>query len=116
MASKPVTRRMTRFGKFEGYDLKVGMQFGVETPMTLYTRPTEKNKWAVNDTTGFRITAENKTGRRLTCEFLSKSGEVILTRRGYREFAEWMLEQMNIVDPDTGATIEAGTEPAVVTA
>lgn len=110
-------KRMTRFGKFEGYDVKIGNQFTVDTPMTLYPRPTEKNKWAITNTTGFRVTAENKTGRRLTCEFLNESGEVIETRRVYREFVEWMLEQMNIIDPETGDPINQNTpEPAEVAA
>lgn len=107
-------KRSTRFGTYSGYNIEVGNVYTVDTPQTLYPRPTEKETFKIENTVGFQITNLNKAGRRFTCEFKGADGSIVATRRVYREYVEWMIEQLGLAPVADTVSVEADPEMATI--
>lgn len=55
---------------------------------------------------GFRIYDANATGRRLSLQFLDKDGNVLDSRRVYKEWVDPVLDEYNLKKTDFGTETE----------
>ena len=102
--------KSTIFGKYQGYDIKVGNVYETNSPTTLYPRQAAKELWAIKDVIGFKVNDLNNAGRRFTCEFYDANRKTVLVKRVYREYVESLIDQLGLTPTSTQAESPAVAE------
>ena len=102
--------KSTIFGKYQGYDIKVGNVYETNAPTTLYPRQAANELCAIKDVLGFKVNDLKKAGRRFTCEFYDATRKTVLIKRVYREYVESLIDQLGLTPTSTQAESPAVAE------